>query len=123
MQRRFWFLDRIGQGHSVPNVILPLRLKGPIDFDAMVAAVNTLLVRHEALRMRIGDRDGEPYPKISPGREDLMTVADSTALPNADREREGNRLSNELTGGDIRPRYGSARQGAVRSDFHRPTDS
>ena len=98
VQRRFWFLDRIGQGRSVPNVILPLRLKGPIDFDAMMAAVNTLLARHEALRMRIGDRDGEPYPEISAGREDLMTVADLTALPDADREREGDRLSNELTG-------------------------
>ena len=81
VQKRFWFLDRIGQGRSVPNVTLPLRLKGPIDFDAMMSAITTVLTRHETLRMRIGDRDGEPYPEISVAPEDLVTVVDLTTLP------------------------------------------
>ena len=54
VQKRFWFLDKIGQGRSVPNVMFPLRFEGPIDFDAMMAAVTAILTRHEALLMRIG---------------------------------------------------------------------
>jgi amino acid adenylation domain-containing protein len=96
VQKRFWFLDRIGQGQSVPNVNLSLRLKGPIDFDAMMAAITTVLARHETLRLRIGDRDGEPYPEIWAAPEDLVTVVDLTAQPDAERERHGERLSKEL---------------------------
>jgi amino acid adenylation domain-containing protein len=96
VQKRFWFLDRIGQGQSVPNVNLPLRLKGPIDFDAMMAAITTVLARHETLRLRIGDRDGEPYPEIWAAPEDLVTVVDLTTQPDAERDRHGDRLSKEL---------------------------
>ena len=76
-----------------------------------------MLARHEALRMRIGDRDGEPYPEISAAPEDLVTVADLTTLPDANREREGDRLSKRTHAGAIQPRHGAARQGAVRSAF------
>ena len=93
VQKRFWFLDRIGQGRSVPNIMFPLRFEGPIDFDAMIAAVTFILARHEALRMRIGDRDGEPYPEIAAAPEDLVTVADLTTRPDANREHEADRLS------------------------------
>jgi amino acid adenylation domain-containing protein len=94
VQKRFWFLDRIGQGRSVPNVNLPLRMKGPIDFAAMVEAVTTILGRHDTLRMRIGDRDGEPYPEIVFAAEDMVSVADMRTLPDGDRE--GERLSKDF---------------------------
>jgi amino acid adenylation domain-containing protein len=96
VQKRFWFLDRIGQGRSVPNVTLPLRLKGPINLDAMMSAITTVLTRHETLRMRIGDRDGEPYPEISVTPEDLVTMVDLTTLPESERDCNGDRLSQEL---------------------------
>ena len=97
VQKRFWFLDKIGEGRSVPNVMFPLRFEGPIDFDAMMAAVTAILTRHEALLMRIGDRDGEPYPEITAVPEDLVAVANLTALPDETREREGDRLSKQFT--------------------------
>jgi len=95
VQKRFWFLDRIGHGRSVPNVNIPLRLEGPIDFDAMMSALTAVLKRHEALLMRIGDREGEPYPEIA-AVEVPVTVADLTALADPERKREGDRLSTEL---------------------------
>ena len=96
MQKRFWFLDKIGQGQSVPNVTIPLRLKGPIDYEAMKVAVMAMLERHEVLRMRIGDRDGEPYAEITSVRDDLVTAADLATQPDVDSEREADRLSNEF---------------------------
>ena len=62
----------------------------------MMAAITTVLARHETLRLRIGDRDGEPYPEIWAAPEDLVTVVDLTAQPDAERERHGERLSKEL---------------------------
>ena len=96
VQKRFWFLDKIGQGRSVPNVMFPLRFDGPIDFDAIMSAVIAILLRHETLRMCIGDRDGEPYPEIAAVPEDQVTVADLTALPDTNREQEGDRLSKQF---------------------------
>jgi amino acid adenylation domain-containing protein len=97
VQKRFWFLDKIGQGRSVPNVMFPLRFEGPIDFDAMTAAVTAILTRHETLLMRIGDRDGEPYPEITAVPTELVTIVDLTAMPDENREREGDRLSRQFT--------------------------
>jgi amino acid adenylation domain-containing protein len=96
VQKRFWFLDKIGQGRGVPNVIFPLRFEGPINFDAMVSAVTTILARHEVLRMSIGDRDGEPYPEITADPEDLLAVVDLTSLPDASREHERDRLAKQF---------------------------
>jgi amino acid adenylation domain-containing protein len=96
VQKRFWFLDKIGQGRSVPNVMFPLRFDGAIDFDAIMSAVIAILRRHETLRMCIGDRDGEPYPEIAAVPEDQVTVADLTALPDTNREQEGDRLSKQF---------------------------
>jgi len=96
VQKRFWFLDKIGQGKSVPNVMFPLRFEGPIDFDAMMSAVIAILNRHEALRMCIGERDGEPYPDIVAVPEDLVTVADLTMLPDTSREQQGDGLSKQF---------------------------
>ena len=97
VQKRFWFLDKIGQGRSVPNVMFPLRFEGPIDFDAMMAAVTAILARHETLLMRIGDRDGEPYPEITAVPGELVTIADLTALPDESRESAGDKLSKQFT--------------------------
>ena len=97
VQKRFWFLDKIGHGRSVPNVMFPLRFEGPIDFDAMMTAVTAVLARHETLLMRIGDRDGEPYPEISAVPGELVTIADLTALPDESRELEGDKLSKQFT--------------------------
>ena len=96
VQKRFWFLDKIGQGRSVPNVMFPLRFEGPIDFDAMMAAVTAILARHETLLMRIGDRDGEPYPEITAVPGELVTIADLTALPDESRESAGDKLSKQF---------------------------
>ena len=71
-------------------------LNGPINFDAIMSAVIAILRRHETLRMCIGDRDGEPYPEIVAVPEDQVTVADLTALPDANREQEGDRLSKQF---------------------------
>ena len=95
-QKRFWFLDKIGESRSVPNISFHLRLEGLLDLTAMISAIKEILGRHEALRMRIGERDGEPYPDIAATPEDMVTVTDLTSLPPEDSEREALRLAKAL---------------------------
>ncbi|WP_433347635.1 AMP-binding protein [Micromonospora sp. CA-111912] len=51
-QQRFWFAARL-QGPAAQVVPIPLRLAGPLDVDALRAALTALLERHGVLRSRI----------------------------------------------------------------------
>jgi amino acid adenylation domain-containing protein len=59
-QQRLWFLDRMQPGNSHYNITYPIRLTGALDVSAMVSAIDALPVRHEALRTRIREIDGNP---------------------------------------------------------------
>jgi amino acid adenylation domain-containing protein len=96
VQRRFWFLDRIGQGEGNQNVVIPLKFEGDFDIVAMKAALMFLFERHEILRLRLGDKEGEPYPEISPLREDTVKIVDLAHLPRTEAEQEGERLCQEF---------------------------
>ncbi|MFD6968522.1 condensation domain-containing protein [Streptomyces sp. NPDC059949] len=65
-QRRMWLMDRLGQSGAQYNVPFATRLDGPLDLDALGAALTELVSRHEILRTRYG-RDGEePYQEALP---------------------------------------------------------
>ncbi|MGV9695832.1 amino acid adenylation domain-containing protein [Streptomyces sp. NPDC003470] len=64
-QRRLWFLERLQPG--LPAYLVPFahRLCGPLDVDALRRAFSGVLERHEALRGRFHEDDGEPV--VVPG--------------------------------------------------------
>ena len=63
-QQRLWFLDRMQPGNSHYNISLSLRLSGLLDVAALSAAIDQLPQRHEALRLRIRDVDGNPSAEL-----------------------------------------------------------
>ncbi|MFZ4267544.1 condensation domain-containing protein [Streptomyces arboris] len=54
------------QGASAYTVPLPVLFRGPLDSDALAAALSGVVARHEALRTRFTERDGEVYQVIGP---------------------------------------------------------
>uniref|UniRef100_UPI00226E2C25 amino acid adenylation domain-containing protein n=2 Tax=Streptomyces TaxID=1883 RepID=UPI00226E2C25 len=58
-QQRLWFLEDFAPGGSDYHSALPLRISGPLDPDALRAAVGDLVARHEALRTTFAARDGQ----------------------------------------------------------------
>ncbi|MCX4825626.1 condensation domain-containing protein [Streptomyces sp. NBC_01142] len=65
-QRRMWLMDQLGRGGASYSVPFATRLRGPLDVDALAAALTSLVRRHEILRTRYGQRDGEPYQEAFP---------------------------------------------------------
>ncbi|MFH8410137.1 condensation domain-containing protein [Streptomyces sp. NPDC018019] len=64
-QRRMWLLDRLGGSGTAYHVPFATRVRGPFDPQALGRALTGLVRRHEVLRTRYGQRDGEPYQEVS----------------------------------------------------------
>ncbi|MDX3695572.1 amino acid adenylation domain-containing protein [Streptomyces europaeiscabiei] len=64
-QRRLWLVERITGGVAY-NFPLVFRLRGELRLDALRAALVDVTDRHEALRTRFLEEDGEPYQWIVP---------------------------------------------------------
>ncbi|WP_412538001.1 amino acid adenylation domain-containing protein [Longispora sp. K20-0274] len=64
-QERVWFMEQFAPGTTSYNIPVPLRLRGPLDPDALRAALAALPARHEALRMRFpADDNGQPTVEV-----------------------------------------------------------
>ncbi len=91
-QRRLWFLNRFEDVPSMYNIPLALHLRGPLDRDALTAAIGDVVARHESLRTLYPDVDGAPTQRIlEPGEAALpVRVITSDELDDALAE-EANR--------------------------------
>jgi amino acid adenylation domain-containing protein len=92
-QRALWFLDRLAPGEPTFNVAVAVRVRGPLDPDALGRAFAEIARRHEALRTSFALVDGEPVQVIAPEPSAALEVADLRALPESDREAEAERLA------------------------------
>ncbi|MDH2391121.1 condensation domain-containing protein, partial [Streptomyces sp. HNM0663] len=78
-QRRMWLMERLGHDPAAYNVPFATRLRGPLDLEALGSALTALVRRHEVLRTRYGQRDGEPYQEVGPVCPVPVRVADDPA--------------------------------------------
>ncbi|MFE0673058.1 amino acid adenylation domain-containing protein [Streptomyces sp. NPDC058867] len=97
-QRRLWLVERIGGGVAY-NFPLVFRLRGPLDVDALRAALGDLTARHEALRTRILAEDGEPYQWVAePGEaEPELRISDCAERDLAGRVTDAQRRPFDLS--------------------------
>ncbi|GAA3131635.1 hypothetical protein GCM10010466_22800 [Planomonospora alba] len=83
-QARLWFLAQLEPESTAYNVPVALRLRGPLDAEALLGAVRDLAERHEVLRSVIDDSGPEPVLVARPAEE----VPVSTARVEASRVEE-----------------------------------
>ncbi len=65
-QQRLWFLNRLEHGAATYNMPTAFRIAGELHLDALCAALDDVLTRHESLRTIFPDVDGVPQQRILP---------------------------------------------------------
>ncbi|MBD8529924.1 non-ribosomal peptide synthetase [Massilia sp. CFBP 13647] len=75
-QQRLWFLSRMMAPNAVYNIPLALRLGGALDEGALERALNAVVDRHEALRTRFAEVDGQALQVIDPAGRACVVVED-----------------------------------------------
>ena len=67
-QSRLWFLNRFEGGVATYNMPTAFRISGALDVEALGAALDDVIARHESLRTIFPDIDGVPFQKVLPAR-------------------------------------------------------
>ncbi|HEU4452803.1 MAG TPA: amino acid adenylation domain-containing protein, partial [Longimicrobium sp.] len=94
-QWRLWFLDQLGIPGVVYHIPTRLRLRGELDRDALVRALDRVVARHEALRTTFAEVDGEPVQRIAPAEESPFELAEHDLRGHAEAGAELDRLLEE----------------------------
>ncbi|WP_433528261.1 amino acid adenylation domain-containing protein [Micromonospora sp. CA-263727] len=95
-QEQLWFVDQLRPGAAVDQLLsAALRLRGPLEVDALGVALTQVATRHAVLRSRYDTVDDTAVMVVDPATPVPLPVADLTALGPAEREHELDRLRAE----------------------------
>ncbi|HYG62213.1 MAG TPA: amino acid adenylation domain-containing protein, partial [Thermoanaerobaculia bacterium] len=94
-QRRLWFLYRFQGGSGAYNMPTLFRIRGGLRRDALAAALDEVVRRHEALRTVFAMVDGVPVQMVMPFAPAPLPAVDLSALPVAEGRAEAARLAAE----------------------------
>lgn len=96
-QRRLWFLQRLEPESTHYTLPAALRLRGPLDAQALVRAWDLVVQRHEVLRTRFVLRDGEPRQVVQAQGPELVLEAADGVDPGARDAAALQRLAAQAT--------------------------
>lgn len=95
-QQRLWFLDRLGAAGDAYQFCDAVRLRGLLDRAALKSSLNRIVARHDSLRTRFVERDGEPEQLIEPRDVGfVLCESDLASLPAPEKDRELRRITGE----------------------------
>ncbi|MBR7214993.1 amino acid adenylation domain-containing protein [Pseudomonas sp. B2021] len=84
-----WQLDPHSSAYTIPGA---LHLRGELDEDALRHSFQQLIQRHEALRTRFYERDGQAFQRVEATADFELPIIDLSDLPNTEREARAQRV-------------------------------
>nr|WP_231867512.1 non-ribosomal peptide synthetase [Pseudomonas sp. CCOS 191] len=88
-QQRLWFLAQLEGGNAAYHMPLNLCIKGPLQVTALVASLDRLVARHEALRTTFASIEGEGRQLIGTADQGMaFSQVDLYGLPDAQSRLE-----------------------------------
>jgi thioesterase domain-containing protein/acyl carrier protein len=84
-QQRCWFIHALSPGSSVLNIALRWELKGQFNASTIEQAFQAIVDRHEILRTRFIDKDGELVQEVAGHLDFHLSVVDLTGIPEEKR--------------------------------------
>ena len=93
-QERLWFLEEMAGARGVYNMPLGVRIPGPLNADALEAALREIVERHTALRTRFPGENGVPVQIVESHADLRVERADLRQF--SDPEAEAHRIVDEL---------------------------
>ncbi|HEX9938568.1 MAG TPA: condensation domain-containing protein, partial [Longimicrobium sp.] len=97
-QQRLWFLEQLGTAGGAYHVHTRLHLRGDLDREALVRALDRMLARHEVLRTVFAQVDGQPVQRVLPAEQCAFRLADHDLSGHPEARAEQRRLMAEETG-------------------------
>jgi amino acid adenylation domain-containing protein len=91
-QQRLWFLEQLNRGVPVYNEAEAVRLRGPLNVEALEQSLNGIVSRHEVLRTTFQLIEERPYSVVHESWPLRLKKIDLSALAASERESEMNRL-------------------------------
>jgi amino acid adenylation domain-containing protein len=88
-QERLWFMNELLSQRQIFNVPTALRLRGPLDVDALRRAIARLVERHEALRTVFVLRDTKPRQVVLDHMDVPLVVHRCRDLPDPEQAARG----------------------------------
>ncbi|MFF4800905.1 amino acid adenylation domain-containing protein [Streptomyces sp. NPDC001351] len=101
-QERLWVMARMdGDAGAAYNEPMPFDIRGPLDQDLLIKALDLLATRHEALRTRLVPFEGSALQVVDPPDTGFpVTFEDLTGLP--DRAERLTRIRAKVEGAPFR---------------------
>ncbi|MFL6196329.1 MAG: non-ribosomal peptide synthase/polyketide synthase [Thermoanaerobaculia bacterium] len=113
VQESLWYIHLLDPESHVYNVPLAWRLSGPLDIAALEASLDAVWRRHEILRARFVDVEGEPFQEIPASVPFALSRIDLSGLPADGRETELERLIRQEAGEPFDLRRGPLLRGRL----------
>jgi amino acid adenylation domain-containing protein len=88
-QQRLWFLNQFEGGAPIDNIPLAFRVSGALDVEALGAALDDVLARHESLRTVFPDIDGVPFQEVLAAGAGMWRRGDAAVVSLPEREVAG----------------------------------
>jgi len=85
-QQSFWFLTQLNPDSALYNIYRAVRIRGPLQVEALEKALDAIVQRHEALRTTFVAQDETGVQIIAPSGKANLTRFDLSTIPVNERE-------------------------------------